>query len=300
MLRGIHFLLTYVCNYECDHCFLYCSPHSTGTFSLKQISNVLDEAEKISSIEWIFFEGGEPFLFYPIMVEGARLVKEKGFKLGIVTNSYWATTVEDAELWLKPFIAIGMDDLSISDDSFHYGNDASNLAKNAIKAAKNLNLSMSTICIEKPEIQGTLEKEQEKGFPVVGGGAMFKGRAIEKLTQGLPKRSWESLIKCPYEDLENLGRVHIDPFGNVQICQGLSIGNAWKTPLSDLINKYEVSEHPICNPLIKGGPAELSRKFKVLSQGEYVDECHFCFLIRSELIDKFPQYLGPRQVYGLL
>jgi hypothetical protein len=299
MLNGIHFLLTYVCNYECDHCFLYCSPQASGTFTLKQIKNVLNEAKKIPSVDWIFFEGGEPFLFYPLMVEGARLAKEMGFKLGIVTNSYWAITVEDAELWLKPFVDIGIDDLSISDDIFHYGNEDNNLAKNAKTAANNLNLKMTSICIDKPEIQFPSENEREKGTPVIGGGALFRGRAIDTLTQGLPIRPWQTLITCPYEDLENLGRIHIDSFGNVQICQGLSIGNAWQTPLSELISKYNVSEHPICGPLFRGGPSELSKVYHVPTEEGYVDECHFCFVIRSKLIDRFPQFIGPKQIYGL-
>jgi hypothetical protein len=30
-----------------------------------------------------------------------------------------------------------------------------------------------------------------------------------------------------------------------------------------------------------------------------VDECHYCFEVRKALIDKFPEYLAPRQVYGI-
>jgi len=26
MIKEVHFLLTYTCNFECDHCFLYCGP----------------------------------------------------------------------------------------------------------------------------------------------------------------------------------------------------------------------------------------------------------------------------------
>ena len=107
MLKGIHFLLTYTCNYSCDHCFLYCSPSSHGTFTLKQIKEVLAEAKKIGTVEWIYFEGGEPFLYYPIMVEAVKLAKKQDFKVGIVTNSYWATSIEDAEIWLKPFSELG-------------------------------------------------------------------------------------------------------------------------------------------------------------------------------------------------
>ncbi|MFW9948835.1 MAG: hypothetical protein ACFFKA_01760 [Candidatus Thorarchaeota archaeon] len=174
-----------------------------------------------------------------------------------------------------------------------------NLSKNATEAAQNLGLITSSICIDKPEIQISLEKEHEKGEPVIGGGTMFRGRAIEKLINGLPMRPWQNLKTCPYEDLKELGRVHIDSFGNVQICQGLSIGNAWDTPLTELIRNYKVFKHPICGPLFKGGPAELSKVYNIPSNMAYVDECHFCFLIRKKLVEKFPQFIGPKQVYGL-
>lgn len=28
MLTGVHLLLTYTCNFACDHCFLYCGPEA--------------------------------------------------------------------------------------------------------------------------------------------------------------------------------------------------------------------------------------------------------------------------------
>jgi len=295
MLKGIHFLLTYVCNYTCEHCFLYCSPNSKGTFTLAQIKEVLGEAKKIGSVEWIYFEGGEPFLYYPIMVEGVKLAKNMGFKVGVVTNSYWATSLEDAKIWLKPFSELGVDDLSISDDTFHYENEQENLSKIAKKASDELKLPAMTICIEEP----TVKKEQEKGKPVISGGAMFKGRAVETLIEGLPKRRWNELNECPYEDLTGLGRIHVDPFGNAHICQGLSIGNFWEKPLSELIRDYKPEYHPICGPIIRGGPAQLVKEYEIEHENEYVDECHLCYLARLSLIEKFPKYLAPKQVYGL-
>ncbi|MHA2183231.1 MAG: radical SAM protein [Promethearchaeota archaeon] len=295
MLKGIHFLLTYTCNYSCDHCFLYCSPRSYGTFTLKQIKEVINEAKKIGTVEWIYFEGGEPFLYYPILLEGIKLAKEGGFKVGIVTNSYWATNVEDAELWLKPFSMLGVDDISISDDTFHYENVDQSLSKIAKTASDSLKLPSMTICIEEP----TVKKNQEKGEPIISGGAMFKGRAVEKLIKDLPKRSWKEFNKCPYEDLKGFGRIHVDSFGNAHICQGLSIGNFWGTPLSDLIKNYNAEEHPICGPLTRGGPAQLVKEYNLQHKEDYVDDCHLCYLARLNLIEKFPLYLAPRQVYGL-
>lgn len=299
MLNGIHFLLSYACNYECDHCFLYCSPSSKGTFTLKQIRQVLDEAVKIQSVEWIYWEGGEPFLYYPLMLEGMKLAKERGFKNGIVTNSYWATDTDDAKLWLKAISKLGIADFSVSDDTFHYGDTAENLSKYARVAAQKLNIPTGAINIEKPTVERRMEKGKEKGTPVIGGGAMFRGRAVETLIEGLPTRRWERLAECPYEDLIGLGRVHVDCFGNTQICQGLSIGNFWEKPLSELVSEYSPEDHPVCGPLLKGGPAQLVKEYNLDYKDEYVDECHLCYLTRKALLDKFPQYLGPRQVYGL-
>lgn len=295
MLSGIHFLLTYNCNFECDHCFLYCSPKSKGTFTLKQIKEVLIEAEKMKSVKWIYFEGGEPFLYYPLMIKGIEIAKEKGFKTGIVTNSYWATNVEDAEVWLKPLSDLNISDLSISDDFYHFEEEKNNLAQNAKIAAKNLKLPLKSIKIEEPNIK----KQNDKGSPVVGGGTMFRGRAIEKLTKGLLYRTWEDLTECPYEELKAPKRVHIDAFGNVHLCQGLSLGNMWKVPLSELIINYDYKSHPICSSLVQGGPAQLVKDYKLILKDKYVDECHLCYRCRLGLTDKYPQFLSPKQVYGL-
>ena len=37
-----------------------------------------------------------------------RIARDNGFEVGIVTNAYWATTEEDAELWLKPLHELGI------------------------------------------------------------------------------------------------------------------------------------------------------------------------------------------------
>ena len=297
MLKGIHFLLTYACNFECDHCFLYCGPNSEGTFTLKQIKEVLFEARKLGTVESVYFEGGEPFLFYPVMVEGIKIAHDMGFTTGIVTNTYWATSEEDAQLWLKPLVELKLADLSVSDDAFHHGEKEDSPAKRALAAAKRLGLPADSICIEEPKVE--MGKGQEKGEPVIGGGAMFRGRAVEKLVENLPTRPWDVLIECPYEDLRSPGRVHLDPYGHVHLCQGLSMGNMWQTPFSTLVESYDPDSHPICGPLLRGGPALLAREYSLKHEDEYVDECHFCYLLRLALIDKFPQYLAPKQVYGL-
>lgn len=299
MLSGIHFILTYTCNFECDHCFLYCSPRSGGTFTISQVTEVLDEAEKIGTIDWIYFEGGEPFLYFPLLNESVRRATERGFKVGIVTNAYGALSEEDAELWLRPLGESGLSHLDISNDTFHYGEEKENPAALAVSVAKRLGIETSSICIEPPKVLHKSSNNDDKGSPVIGGGAKFRGRAVDKLSDNLPARSWEEMRQCPYEDLESPSRVHVDPFGNVLICQGISIGNMWQIPLSKIIRNYSSKSHPICGPLIRGGPAELAKSLGVKPEPEYIDECHICYLVRREAEDSYPDFLCPRQVYGM-
>ncbi|MCD4844055.1 MAG: hypothetical protein K8R25_06155 [Methanosarcinales archaeon] len=122
----------------------------------------LDEATKIGTIKWVYFEGGEPFLFYPLMLEGIKIARSMGFKVGVVTNAYYATSEEDAELWLTPLCKLGISDLSISDDSFHYEEEKDNLAKRALAAAKRLSMPVDSICIEKPTVEADIDSRIRK------------------------------------------------------------------------------------------------------------------------------------------
>jgi hypothetical protein len=259
---------------------------------------VLDEADRIGTIEWIYFEGGEPFLYYPLLIESIKEAKRHGYKTGVVTNAYFATSEEDAIKWLTPLSKMKVRDLSISNDSFHSENPESSYARIALKAARKLGIKVSSIAIEEISV-GPNNKLREKGKPVVGGGVMFRGRAADKLSKDLPRVNWKEFTECPYEDLVSPERVHVDEFGNVHLCQGISMGNMWEIPLSNLVKNYSVESHPICKFLSSGGPKRLTEEYNVTHEDSYVDGCHFCYETRKKLIDKFPVLLSPKQVYGL-
>jgi len=298
MLTGIHFLLTYKCIYECDHCFVYSSPNAEGTFTFDQFSETLDEAEKMGTIEWIYLEGGEPFLYYPLLIDCTRAAVSRGFKTGIVTNAYFATSVKDAQRWLMPLKELNIADLSISDDRLHSGDIADSPASIAIQAAKKLGLSVNSISIDEPMIK-TCEIPRAKGEPVTGGDVMFRGRAADKLAKDLPGIKAIEFDECRFEELEAPERVHVDAFGNVQVCQGISIGNMRQEPLSDIIKRYDAKKHPIVKYILAGGPALLAQHYQTNIEENYVDACHLCYETRKQLLDYFPSCLAPKQVYGL-
>ncbi len=291
-LSGLHILLTYQCTCECDHCFVWSSPRQRGVLSIDQISSILEQA-KDAGAKWIYFEGGEPFLYYPVLVAGVRQAAKMGFSVGIVSNAYWAASVADAAEWLQPF-AGRIADLTVSSDLYHCEKELGEEPQNAIAAAKLLGIPTGVISIAQLEetaasFQGQLEGKGE---------VMFRGRAAAVLAPRAPVHAWRSFNECPHEDLREPGRVHLDPFGNVHVCQGLSIGNVFKTPLKDICAAYEPAQHPICGPLLDGGPAALVTEYDLSPSSGYADACHLCYESRLALRTRFPDILLPDQMYG--
>ncbi|MBN2549045.1 MAG: hypothetical protein JXB15_07810 [Anaerolineales bacterium] len=295
-INGLHILLTYQCTFECDHCFVWGSPWQSGVLTLAEIRHILNEAKAVG-VEWIYFEGGEPFLYYPNLLEGVRLSAGQGFQVGIVTNSYWAISEEDARLWLQPFAGL-VQDLSVSSDLFHYSEIISQQAKNASQAAEQLGLPTGVITIAQPET--------EKAAGVVGqiptgeGQVMYRGRAAEVLAKNAPHHSWDTYTTCPYEDLRDPGRLHLDPLGYLHICQGIVIGNIFQEPLAAILERYDPDAHPITGPLLLGGPVELVHHYALPHQEAYADACHLCYSSRLALRQRFPDILAPDQVYGIM
>jgi len=284
-LEGLHILLTYQCTYECDHCFVWGSPWQTGTLTFEQIENILLQAKE-AGVTSIYFEGGEPFLYYAILVKAVRKAADMGFSVGIVSNAYWANSVADAEEWLRPF-AGRLADLTVSSDQFHCGECLGECPQNAVVAAKWLNIPTGLISIDQPEVNGDAA-------------VMYRGRAAKKLTERATNHPWERFDSCPHEDLREPGRVHLDPLGNVHVCQGITIGNIFETPLKEICENYNADVHPICGLLLAGGPAALVTEYNLPHASHYADACHLCYEARTTLRDRFPQYLNPDQMYGVM
>lgn len=294
-LTGLHILLTYQCNFECDHCFVWGSPRQQGVLTIEQIHEVLRQAREIDSMEWVYVEGGEPFLYYPVLLRGAQIATAAGFRVGIVTNAYWATTSEDAQAWLKPFANL-IEELTISSDLYHYNEADSLHARNAAVAAEQLGIHIGRICVAQPE--QTNAPNSIGQLPEGESGLMYRGRAARKLVSRANLHPWEQFTACPHEDLREPGRVHLDPLGNLHICQGISIGNIFQRSLREICDSYEPETHPVCGPLLAGGPAALVETYSLPHAPDYADACHLCYEARLALRERFPEILTPNQVYG--
>ncbi len=293
-LSGLHILLTYQCTYECDHCFVWGSPRQVGTLTLEQIDNILHQAKE-AGVSSIYFEGGEPFLYYAILAKAVHKATDMGFSVGIVSNAYWANSVADAEEWLRPFVG-RVTDLSVSSDLFHCDECLGERPQNAVVAAKWLGIPTGMVSVAQPDE----ESKQSYGQIEEESAVMYRGRAVEKLASCAPGHPWERFDSCPHEDLRDPGRVHLDPLGNLHVCQGISIGNVFEKSLKQICEDYDADSHPVCGILLDGGPAALVSEYNLPHASCYADACHLCYEARLALREIFPKSLAPDQMYGMM
>jgi len=293
-LTGLHLLLTYECNYACDHCFTWGSPSQRGTMSDDIVRRILDEAESLGSIEWIYFEGGEAFLHYETMLTGILDARRRGFRVGIVSNAYWAEDEAEAERWLTP-LAPHVEDLSISSDSYHENPGSVCNPDIARAVAARLGMPVEFISVAEP---GAGPAGGRGKLPAGQSAVMFRGRAAALLAPRVEGRRWESFDRCPWEELRFPDRLHVDPFGYLHICQGIAIGNLLEQPLARILANYRPEAHPVVGPLLAGGPAELARKHGLTTAERYADHCHLCYATRCALRERYPDELAPGQMYG--
>jgi len=294
ILSSLHILLTYQCTFECDHCFVWGSPWQTGTLTLDQIQDILRQAKE-ACVEWIYLEGGEPFLYYAIMLKAVHLAKEMGFSVGVVSNAFWARSLKDSIEWLRPLSML--DDLSISSDLYHYDESMSSQAKNAVAAAGSLGIPVGTISVAQPDESQALSTHGQIQ-PESSAQMMYRGRAAVNLVKQAVKSPWQKFDQCPHEDFLEPGRVHLDPLGNLHICQGILLGNLFNSPLKEICSTYEPDLHPICGPLRLAGPVALLKEYNLPHRSKYADACHLCYEARLSLRARFPDLLAPDQVYG--
>ncbi len=253
--------------------------------TVQSARHILCQARDAGSIEWVYFEGGEPFLCYPLLLASVREAKEMGFQVGVVSNAYWAKDEHEALEHLAPLSGL-VDDLTISSDRYH-GIAGTRRASHALSAAKRLNIPTLTVSLDSAD-----------PAPIGISDVMHRGRAAERLAVGRNKLDWARFTECPHEDLENPTRAHVDAFGDLYVCQGIRIGNVFRASLSGICRSYRPQECPIASALLEGGPAELVRRYELPHNETYADACHLCYQARACLRQRFPKVLGPDQMYG--
>lgn len=147
--------------------------------TLSCVRKILDEARG-ASIETIYSEGCESFLYYPVLIQGVNEALRSGFQVGIAASCYWATSLEGAVAWLEPLRSIS--GLELSGDEYHRSVENTRFG---VIAAKLLGIPMSIT-----SISASHEPEEIEGIHINHCAFIYRGRATSKLASHAEKRSW--------------------------------------------------------------------------------------------------------------
>lgn len=244
-----------------------------------QIAGFLEQIATLNGVTTVCAEGGEPFTRYDVMLDMVRQVTELGLSASALTNASWVTSERRAEQRISELQAAGLAHLGVSTDEWH---------------RRHVPVARVEMLLRVCEAAGMEAARMETSL----GGVMFRGRAAERLAPRMPTRAAEELTTCPHERLEAPSRIHLDCYGRLHLCQGLNVGTG---ELGEVIAAYDGTRHPIVARLLKGGPYELARYAADLGfdlAPEYVDACHLCYRVREFLRPRFPDLLGPDEMYG--
>lgn len=255
--KSLAILLSYHCNFSCAHCSVVAGPHRREVLSRELLHKAIMEAAKIPSIAVVVFTGGESTLYFDLLVEGVKLASELGFVTRLVTNAWWASSIERTREYLVKLKEAGLQELNISYDQFH----APFLAKhggfqnvlNVASVARELGI-LTLIGIAKlrtpeepnmEEVKKRLKKAGLDDVMVVQDAPSRLGRAITLPLDAFPE---DNMPKEDMRCLNAMDTIAVLPSGDVTLCCGhiialpeaswfVTLGNLRDSSLVDVVAK---------------------------------------------------------------
>ncbi len=135
--------------------------------------------------------------------------------------------------------------------------------------------------------------------PVEGGSIMYRGRAAVTLAPKAPALPWDSFDECPHEQLDDPGRLHLDPMGNLHLCQGLVMGNLFERPLKELVRSLSANAAPDRRPAAPGRTGGSRAALRSPARRSRMPTPATCATRRAWRCGlDFGEVLAPGQMYG--
>ncbi len=316
-LETIGLLLTYRCPVACSHCLVGAGPQRQEEVALE---DALDWVAQISAyrsrhIRTLSLTGGEPFFCFDKLKRIVEFGVESGIAVTVVTNAYWAGSVEKATPILKALK--GLNGIRISVDVYHQKEIPFERVRNAILAARDCGLPCRVMMAVEDEsspqqsalrtlLDEVLAPEHIEIVSTIRAGRAeaqidFSRHAVSEAT---------SRDRCP-----QVGTPAILPDGQIVACCGallalknhhpLVLGNLREESLEDILERAE--RNPIIHTLRLWGPKKL---VSMIEQSELKSElpknylektfCDPCYRIMSnpklvEWLEQFAKRPGFQQ-----
>lgn len=279
--RVLNISLTERCTAACAMCVTESHPGRTGTdVTEPDLLAWLESARSIPGPAAVCAVGGEPFLMPGALELLVRWARGRGWQASVVTNCFWATSLDEAERVLGRLRAAGLTRITVSTDGFHARFVPLERVDHAVAAAGRVGLQANLNCVAaggfglrwlRRRLHSFSVLDQVEEFPCLPVG---RGRALTALEREVPHGRCGLIVST----------LSIRPQGHVYACCGvggftapLYLGHA-STPLMDLI------ERALADPLVLAlaihGPRFIAELAGVSAVG--VDGCHLCYRLLSD------------------
>jgi hypothetical protein len=308
--QDIGIILSYRCQSGCKHCLYNCGPRwEKEAMSSHALRQALEAITIWPRTPQVHFTGGEPFLHFPLLLEGVRLANELGIPRYIETSASWC---KDQDEVVERFVALqqaGLQAILISCSPFHAERIPPARTLRAVRAALDI-FGGERVIVYLPDFleivqffdveRATPLSRYEERFGAEGArrilwqgyGIISGGRSGYQLGHLMPRHAAASFADADCaRDILYAHHSHFDLYGNFisGFCGGLAVGD-WHELPQVLADFQEGRYPPLIEVLIDRGPSglfEMARErygYEPLPDG-YAGKCHLCVDVRRHLVE---------------
>ena len=308
--RDVGIILSYRCHSACKHCLYNCGPGwEKEPISGPALREALEAVTTWPRTPQVHFTGGEPFLFFPLLLEGVRMASQLGITSYVETSANWCLDRSDGVERFQILKDAGLKAVLISCSPFHAEKIPPMRTLEAVHAALEVFGSQGVIVylpdflrvvqafdLKRPTPLSRYEEEFGtegarrilwQGYSIISG-----GRSGYQLGHIAPRRPEEALAQetCAL-DILYAHHSHLDLYGNYisGFCGGLSVGD-WHDLPQLRLDFSEGRYPPLIEILVERGPVGLldlvraSYGYQPRPEG-YAGKCHLCVDVRRHLFE---------------
>ena len=307
-VKRLEFMVTYECNSHCKHCMLGeekrgLKPHSINS---ELATRIVKEVTRDYSPTSIMTFGREPLLFPEVVCAIHQAAKEEGISIReIITNAGYPRSETEFKKVAKRLAESGITHATVSVDSFHQEYIPVSIVEHNVQSLVDAGIAV----FWNPSWVGSMTDKnpwndrtwailnQLSYLPVPpatesnGNTIEPKGNALNYLAEYLPPRIPDPEGRC--EDVSYSSRkdhetnISVEPDGDISVCPEISIGNANRSNVADLLRDYDPYEIAEIKAILLGGMSGLTKfarsKGIELDPGGYYSICHKCLDIKRKL-----------------
>jgi len=308
--QDVGIILTYRCHSGCKHCLYNCGPRwEKETMSPQTLRQALEAVTIWPQTPQVHLTGGEPFLHFPLLLEGARLATELGIPAYVETSASWCTDEDEAIECFTALREAGLQAVLVSCSPFHAERIPPIRTLRAVRVALDV-FGARRVTVYLPEFLDVVQRfdverptplsryEEEfgiqgarrilwQGYGIISGGR--SGYHLGHLVDRHPAAAFAG-ANCAGEIL-HAHHSHFDLYGNFisGFCGGLTVGD-WRA-LPQVLDDFQVGHYPpLVEVLVERGPygllelAQDEYRYQPLTEG-YTGKCHLCVDVRLHLVE---------------